>query len=197
MINCCNALHLAAVYHIVGALTSCAFLQQYLAACSDSVLAVNLKACNTFRLASGREAEAELAAVRAGDAPQHDLVRHNVVVFRGGAHALRDLTPLLAAVPEARLNLVVYHLRRGAVRDAYALIAELEPSLPQVRLLLLRRLEFAQAQCAVVRSGATARAGVRAERCGARGHGAGNGRCRARTQRAAAFPVGRCLSKRM
>jgi intraflagellar transport protein 56 len=103
---------------------------------ADSVLAVNLKACNTFRLTSGKDAEAELLQLKATASSSlldHDLVRHNMVVFRGGGHALRELQPLLKSVPEARLNLVIYNLRKGSVQEAFDLVRDLEPSLPQVR----------------------------------------------------------------
>jgi intraflagellar transport protein 56 len=62
-------------------------------------------------------------------------MRHNLVVFRNGEGALRVLPPLLGVLPEARLNLVIYHLRNGAVADAYALIKDVEPSSPQEYIL--------------------------------------------------------------
>jgi hypothetical protein len=42
----------------------------------------------------------------------HDLIRHNLVVFRGGEGALQVLPPLVDVIPEARLNLVIYYLRQ-------------------------------------------------------------------------------------
>ena len=41
-----------------------------------------------------------------------DLVRHNLVVFRGGEGALQVLPPLVDVIPEARLNLVIYYLKQ-------------------------------------------------------------------------------------
>jgi len=35
------------------------------------------------------------------------------VVFRSGQGALQVLPPLVDVIPEARLNLVIYHLRQG------------------------------------------------------------------------------------
>ena len=35
------------------------------------------------------------------------------VIFRGGEGALQVLPPLLGMVPEARLNLAIYHLKHG------------------------------------------------------------------------------------
>ena len=43
----------------------------------------------------------------------------------------------MAAVPEARLNLVIYLLRRGDVDAAAALVEDLDPSQPQVCCSLL------------------------------------------------------------
>jgi len=38
------------------------------------------------------------------------------VVFRSGQGALQVLPPLVDVIPEARLNLVIYHLRQGQQR---------------------------------------------------------------------------------
>ena len=59
----------------------------------DSSLALNLKACNQFRLYDGKAAEAELAPL-VKEAVSHDkiessLVRHNMVVFQNGERALQ------------------------------------------------------------------------------------------------------------
>ena len=40
-----------------------------------------------------------------------DLLRHNLVVFRGGENAMQALPPLVDVMPEARLNLVIYYLK--------------------------------------------------------------------------------------
>lgn len=61
---------------------------------------------------------------------------HNLVVFRGGENALRELQPLLGIIPEARLNLVIYHLKKGDTQLAFDLMKGLEPSLPQVCVAL-------------------------------------------------------------
>lgn len=59
----------------------------YLTQYPDSVIAINLKACNTFKLYNGTAAENELrpimddiSNVRFGQ----DLLKHNMVVFREG-----------------------------------------------------------------------------------------------------------------
>lgn len=54
--------------------------------------AVNLKACNTFRMYNGKAAEADLrglAELSGGAYLENDLLRHNLVVFRGGENALQ------------------------------------------------------------------------------------------------------------
>ena len=45
----------------------------------------------------------------------NDLLRHNLVVFRGGENALQTLPPLIDVIPEARLNLVIYYLKNDEV----------------------------------------------------------------------------------
>ena len=100
-------------------------------------LGVNLKSCAHYQLYSGKAAEAELrvllqnvssggeaagAAAGAGgvggSSPQvfleHDLLRHNICVFRSGENAMQVLPALLDIIPEARLNLVIYYLKAGS-----------------------------------------------------------------------------------
>lgn len=130
-------------------------LDIYLNRHTDSIVAINLKACNRFRLFDGRAAEGlirnmvndrhasasttiggggGLAGDRigsgslAGAADDDDddgkgafgreLLRHNLVVFRGGEGALQVFPGLLDIVPEARLNLAIYYLRGGDVQRA-------------------------------------------------------------------------------
>jgi hypothetical protein len=64
-------------------------LQVYLQAHPQSALAVNLKACNHFRLYNGKAAEAELKQLPEASLQENDLVRHNLVVFRNGENALQ------------------------------------------------------------------------------------------------------------
>ena len=76
-------------------------LQVYLQQNPDSVVAVNLKACNHFRLYNGKAAEAELKVLadKQGVAItqyDNDLVRHNLCVFRSGENALQVL-PLIGS----------------------------------------------------------------------------------------------------
>uniref|UniRef100_A0AAY4A548 Intraflagellar transport protein 56 n=1 Tax=Denticeps clupeoides TaxID=299321 RepID=A0AAY4A548_9TELE len=64
-----------------------------------------------------------------------ELIRHNLVVFRGGEGALQVLPPLIDVISEARLNLVIYYLRQDDVQEAFSLIKDLEPTTPQEYIL--------------------------------------------------------------
>uniref|UniRef100_A0A671TIH1 Intraflagellar transport protein 56 n=1 Tax=Sparus aurata TaxID=8175 RepID=A0A671TIH1_SPAAU len=95
-------------------------LAVYLQSMPDSTIALNLKACNHFRLYNGKAAEAELKNLidisSCSFEFAKELIRHNLVVFRGGEGALQVLPPLIDVIPEARLNLVIYYLRQDNVR---------------------------------------------------------------------------------
>ncbi|XP_077980438.1 intraflagellar transport protein 56-like [Glandiceps talaboti] len=114
-------------------------LAVYLQHFPDSAIAINLKACNHFRLYHGRAAEAELKGLQEIASPSFtfakDLIKHNLVVFRGGEGALQVLPPLIDVIPEARLNLVIYYLKQDDVQEAYGLIKDLEPTTPQEYIL--------------------------------------------------------------
>jgi intraflagellar transport protein 56 len=83
-------------------------LAVYLNSFPDSAVAINLKACNHFRLYNGKAAESELKVLADKGVNLHgsDLIRHNLVVFSNGDKALQVLPGLLDTVPEAKLNLV-------------------------------------------------------------------------------------------
>ncbi|XP_069053287.1 intraflagellar transport protein 56 isoform X2 [Lepisosteus oculatus] len=114
-------------------------LAVYLQSFSDSTIALNLKACNHFRLYNGKAAEAELKNLIDISSSSFEfakeLIRHNLVVFRGGEGALQVLPPLIDVIPEARLNLVIYYLRQDDVQEAFNLIKDLEPTTPQEYIL--------------------------------------------------------------
>ncbi|XP_046899523.1 intraflagellar transport protein 56 isoform X2 [Hypomesus transpacificus] len=115
-------------------------LAVYLQSIPESTIALNLKACNHFRLYNGKAAEAELKNLidisSCSFEFAKELIRHNLVVFRGGEGALQVLPPLIDVISEARLNLVIYYLRQDDVQEAYNLIKDLEPTTPQVAGLL-------------------------------------------------------------
>ena len=112
------------------------FVHKYLQRHPHSAAALNLKACNHFRLMDVASAEAELKTLTAKTATsshalESDVVKHNLVVFRQGEDALTHLPPMLDHIPEARFNLVVHHLRQGALEDAHKLVRDLDPKTPQ------------------------------------------------------------------
>ncbi|KAL7057214.1 hypothetical protein AAHC03_019178 [Spirometra sp. Aus1] len=105
----------------------------------DSATAVNLKACINYRLYNGKIAEAELKALQESSSQSFtyakDLIQHNLVVFRNGEGALQVLPPLIDVLPEARLNLIIYHLKREDTEAAYDLVKDVDPSTPQEYVL--------------------------------------------------------------
>jgi len=114
-------------------------LKPYLEAHPDSATAINLKACNHFRLYNGKNAEAELQTLHDLTSSSfeyaQDLIKHNMVVFKSGEKALQILPPLIDVLPEARLNLVIYFLREDELQEAYNLLKDLEPTTPQEYIL--------------------------------------------------------------
>ena len=114
-------------------------LEVYLHHYPDSVVAINLKACNNFRLYNGKTAETELKQltekIQTHFKFAEDLIHHNIVVFRGGEGSLSILPKLVDAIPEARLNLVIYHLRHDEAQTAFDLLKDIEPSSPQEYIL--------------------------------------------------------------
>ena len=115
-------------------------LAVYLGLHPDSVVGVNLKACNHYQLYNGKAAEAELKALQNSSTvgnifQDNDLLRHNLVVFRGGENALQTLPPLIEVIPEARLNLVIYYLKNEEVNEAFQLIKDMECVVPKEYIL--------------------------------------------------------------
>ncbi|KAJ3339121.1 Intraflagellar transport protein 56 [Gonapodya sp. JEL0774] len=114
-------------------------LGAYIAKYPDSVTAANLRACNHYRLYNARAAEQELSSLKenvsGGVKFAEDLIRHNLVVFRSGEGALQVFPSLIDALPEARLNLVIHHLRAEDTQAAYALMKDVEPATPQEYIL--------------------------------------------------------------
>jgi len=115
-------------------------LAVYLSLYPDSIVSVNLKACNHYQLYNGKAAEVELkqlqnSATSGSLFQDNDLLRHNLVVFRGGENALQVLPPLIDVIPEARLNLVIYYLKNDEVTEAYQLIKDMECVLPKEYIL--------------------------------------------------------------
>lgn len=115
-------------------------LNLYLHIYPNSAIAINLKACNHYRLYNGQAAETELKVLidlhRATYNIETDIVKHNLVVFRNGEDALQVLPPMVdVGIPEARLNLVIYHLRHEQIDEAYELIKDVQPITSQEYIL--------------------------------------------------------------
>ncbi|KAG9394019.1 Anaphase-promoting complex, cyclosome, subunit 3 [Carpediemonas membranifera] len=107
-------------------------LKKYLAKYTNSLAAVNLAACNEYRLYTGAAAEASMKPYIAREPAlgRMPLIRHNMVVFNDGKNADKILPELFESVPESRLNLVIYHLKRKESEEAWELIKDFEPSIP-------------------------------------------------------------------
>ncbi|XP_031628758.1 intraflagellar transport protein 56 [Contarinia nasturtii] len=112
-------------------------LDLYLTKYPDSIIAINLKACNRFRLTNATAAENELKnLIRIDGIFGTDLIMHNLVVFRNGEGALQILPKLIDVISEARLNLTIYYLRSGDVDKAQDLMGKiLKPSVPSEYIL--------------------------------------------------------------
>ena len=111
------------------------YLQHY----PDSPAAINLRTCINYRLYSGKIAAAELRHLQESSCQNltyaKDLINHNLVVFKNGEGALQVLPSLVDVLPEARLNLIIYHLRNENIDSAYELIKDVDPSTPQEYVL--------------------------------------------------------------
>eukprot|EP00043_Microstomoeca_roanoka_P001450 m.32785 g.32785 ORF g.32785 m.32785 type:complete len:557 (-) comp10821_c0_seq1:150-1820(-) len=111
----------------------------YLMSFPDSAIALNLKACNHFRLYNGKAAEQELMTLKEKASQSfefaQDLIKHNLVVFRDGEGALQVWSKLLDVIPEARLNLVIYFLRQHDLDEAFKLVKDMDPSTPPEYIL--------------------------------------------------------------
>lgn len=115
-------------------------LNIYLQAYNNSAVAINLKAVNHYRLYNGQAAETELKVLidlhRTTYNMETDIVKHNLVVFRNGEDALQVLPSMLGVgIPEARLNLVIYHLRHEQTTEAFDLMKDIVPLTSQEYVL--------------------------------------------------------------
>ncbi len=115
-------------------------LSQYMTQNQPSVIGANLRACTNFQLYNGKTAEDDLKMLEkvphTGDLFQdNDLLRHNLVVFRGGENAMQTLPPLVDVIPEAKLNLVIYHLKNHEIEEAFNLMKDVEPTTPKEYIL--------------------------------------------------------------
>jgi intraflagellar transport protein 56 len=115
-------------------------LSSFLAQNPASILGMNLRACNHYQLYNGKTAEEELRQILkvpyTGNLfEDNDLLRHNLSVFRNGKNALQVMPPLIEDMPEAKLNLVIYHLKNDEIEAAFNLIKDMEPVQPKECIL--------------------------------------------------------------
>eukprot|EP00916_Digyalum_oweni_P024866 GHVL01041078.1.p1 GENE.GHVL01041078.1~~GHVL01041078.1.p1 ORF type:complete len:574 (+),score=150.25 GHVL01041078.1:93-1814(+) len=108
----------------------------YLSKYNNSIFAVNLKACCNCQLYNGRQGEEELKTLSKASSSshvfsEHDILRHNIAVFRNGENAPQVFTPLIDVIPEARLNLAIFNLKEGRVKEGYALIKDMKTAFPR------------------------------------------------------------------
>ncbi|VDM15371.1 unnamed protein product [Wuchereria bancrofti] len=114
-------------------------LQLYLNENPDSAIAINLRACNHYKLYNGKTATKELQKLKnvkgSTFAYVKDLISHNTVVFYDGNAALQVFPPLMDTLPEARLNLIIFYLKRGEIEAAFDLVNNINPQQPIEYLL--------------------------------------------------------------
>ncbi|KAJ1361008.1 Intraflagellar transport protein 56 [Parelaphostrongylus tenuis] len=104
-------------------------LSVYLRSFPNSPAALNLKACITFKTYNGKAALPEVDVLqRVSLYPAaKELLRHNQVVFNDGDGALQVFPGLMDTLPEAGINLILYHLKREDIESAMTLCNDLEP----------------------------------------------------------------------
>uniref|UniRef100_A0A8R1TIZ8 TPR_REGION domain-containing protein n=1 Tax=Onchocerca volvulus TaxID=6282 RepID=A0A8R1TIZ8_ONCVO len=114
-------------------------LQIYLNENPYSAVAINLRACNHYKLYNGKTAAKELQKLQNGKASGvifvKNLISHNTVVFHEGNAALQILPPLIDILPEAKLNLIIFYLKRGDIKAAFNLVRDMNPQYPTEYLL--------------------------------------------------------------
>lgn len=109
-------------------------LDIYLTKYPDSTVAINLRACNRFRLFNGREQDIR-SSLDTSSTFGSELLAHNAVVFAGGEGSLTTLPQLIDVVPEARLNLAIFYMKRGEANEAFQLMKNIEPRTPSEYIL--------------------------------------------------------------
>jgi len=112
----------------------------YLNEFPDSIFASNIKACCLYETADGKEALDEIRKLEkryeGGNlSDEHDLIRHNISVFKQGENALKVFPPLIELYPEAKMNLIIYYLNNNEVENAFRLSRDLEPLTPKQYIL--------------------------------------------------------------
>jgi intraflagellar transport protein 56 len=80
------------------------------------------------------------------------LIAVSQVVFRNGEGALQVFPSLLDVINEARLNLVIFHLRNDDVVSAFNLMKELEPATPQVIVNITTTMDISNTNAFIPRN---------------------------------------------
>lgn len=101
----------------------------------DSTIAINLRACNRFRLFNGRVAEQDIRSIIDSGTFGAELLKHNAVVFANGEGSLNVMPELIDIVPESRLNLAIFYMKRGEAAEALQLMKATEPNIPTAYIL--------------------------------------------------------------
>lgn len=110
-------------------------LDIYLTRHSDSTIAINLRACNRFRLFNNGRMDQDVRNNLEAGTFGSELLKHNAVVFSGGEGSLNIMPQLIDVVPEARLNLATFHMKRGEASEAFQLMKNVEPRIPTEYIL--------------------------------------------------------------
>ncbi|KAM3719016.1 Intraflagellar transport protein [Dirofilaria immitis] len=114
-------------------------LQIYLNENPNSIIAINLRACNHYKLYNGKIAAKELRKLKNGKVSGimfvKDLISHNTVVFHEGNAALQIFPPLIDTLPEAKLNLIIFYLKSGDMKAALNLVSDMDLQHPVEYLL--------------------------------------------------------------
>ncbi|KAJ1517844.1 Intraflagellar transport protein 56 [Coelomomyces lativittatus] len=103
----------------------------------DSIIATNVKACNQYKLYNPKAAESTLLelGMTFSSTFANDIVKLNLAIFTSTPACLSVFEPLVDVVPEARLNLALYHLKNDDIQPAYELMKDVEPSSPAEYIL--------------------------------------------------------------
>ncbi|CAF1166853.1 unnamed protein product [Adineta ricciae] len=107
-------------------------LDIYLKKYPDSVTAVNIQACNQYKLYNRKRAENDLKQlldnVNISFHHAKEIFQHNMTVFQDDPDAFRVFNELIDVIPEARYNLAIYHLKQDNCEQAFELMKNVEPN---------------------------------------------------------------------
>jgi intraflagellar transport protein 56 len=106
-------------------------VDMYLSENSDSAVALNLKACDYFKLFDASIAESQLLQIQKFSSASYDfaltLATHNLCIFHGGVDGFTTLPRLVGSLDEARYNLAVLYMRENNPAEANAILGDWQP----------------------------------------------------------------------